>query len=192
VTATDPFAAEGVNFGPAPPVTAHLPGDPTAAWLEQRHYADLDPRAERALREAGLSWHDEDAARRLLAEAAHIAPTHIAVVVAHYRYHLYKHRFREARDYAERCLSLSSTELGLPEDFRAVKSSDADFVAAEPPVRFWLFALQAYGYVLLRCGRPADGMAALRKVVELDGKDQTRTRVLVDVIVRAGRHPEGS
>jgi hypothetical protein len=57
-------------------------------------------------------------------------------------------------------------------------------------VRFWLFALQAYGYVLLRCGRRAEGMFALGKVVELDRTDQTKTRVLVDVIVRTGRDDE--
>jgi hypothetical protein len=166
-------------------------GERLVDWLEQRHYADLDPRAERALRAAGLSWHDEVEAERLLAEAERIAPAHIAVVVANYRYHLYKHRFQDARRYAERCLSLSSAEVGLPEDFRAVKSTDADFAASDPRVRFWLLALQAYGYVLLRCERQVDGMGALNKVVELDRNDQTKTRALVDVIVRT-RHERES
>ena len=112
--------------------------------------------------------------------------------MAHYRYHLYKHRFHEARAHAERCLSLSSSELGLPDDFQLVKSTHADFAAPDSRVRFWLFALQAYGYVLLRCERHATGMAALRKVVELDGTDQTKTRVLLDVILRAGCDDERS
>jgi hypothetical protein len=162
-----------------------------AAWLDQRHYGDLDPRAERALRAAGLSWHDEAAAERLLAEAAAIAPMHVAVAVAQYRYHLYKHRYDAARAHAERCLSFVCAELGLPGDVRAVTSAHADFAAPEPRVRFFLFALQAYGYVLLRCGRRDEGMEMLRTVVALDRTDQTKTRVLVGVIARAGADDEG-
>jgi hypothetical protein len=161
------------------------------SWLEQRHHADLDPRAEQALRAAGLRWHDEAEAERLLAEAARIAPTHLAVTVAHYRYHLYKHRFDEARRHAEACLSLLAAGLGLPQDYLAVTSAHVDFTAPNPRLRFWLFALQAYGYVLLRCERRDDGMTALAKVVELDLEDQTKTRALVAVIAGAGREDEG-
>jgi hypothetical protein len=155
------------------------------SWLEQRHYVDLDPRAERALRAAGLCWNDEVKAKERLEEAAEIAPGHMAVVVAHYRYHLYKHRFHEARAYAERCLALSSAELRLPSDHSLVTCDHADFAAPDAGIRFWLFALQAYGYVLLRCGQREVGMEALGKVVELDTSDQTKTRVLVDVIARS-------
>jgi hypothetical protein len=164
---------------------AMAPSNPGSAWLDQRQYLDLDPRAERALRAAGLAWHDEPAAERLLGTAAAFAPGHIAVVVAHYRYHLYKHRFDSARGYAERCLSAASADLGLPDDLWAVTRAHADFTSADPRVRFWLFALQAYGYILLRCGRRDEGMVVLRKVVALDEADQTKTRVLVDVIGRA-------
>ncbi len=167
-------------------VSASAPGAETgSSWLDQRHYADLDSQAERALRAAGLCWHDETEAERFLGEAESIAPTHIAVIVAQYRYRLYKHRFSEAEQYAARCLSLAASELGLPADYRVVTGAHADFAASEPRVRFWLFALQAYGYVLLRCGRRADGLRALDKVVELDRHDQTKTRILVDVIARA-------
>lgn len=161
------------------------------SWLDQRYYDDLDPRAERALRAAGLSWHDEVHARQRLQEAADIAPGHMAVVVAHYRYHLYKHRFEEARGYAERCLSLSSAELRLPADYSLVTDTHADFVVPDPLVRFWLFALQAYGYVLLRCGQREGGMRALSKVVELDRTDQTKTRALVNVITRSWTEQDG-
>jgi len=164
--------------------------EPLESWLDQRHYVDLDPRAERALRAAGLSWHDEAQAEALLDTAERIAPAHMAVLVAQYRYRLYKHRFHEAFTYAEKCLALSSAELGLSEDFRVVGRTHADFTASDPRLRFWLFALQAYGYVLLRCGRTHDAMRALHKVVELDSTDQTKTRVLVDVIARAGRDVE--
>jgi hypothetical protein len=166
-------------------------GGHASSWLDQRHYADLDPRAERALRAAGLSWHDEAEAERRLAEAERLAPLHLAVTVAQYRYRLYKHRFREAEVFARRCLALLSAELGIPQDPLQVTMAHAEFAAPSSRLRLWLFALQAHGYVLLRCGRHTEGMDALRRVMELDSSDQTKTRVLVDVIARAGRDEDG-
>ena len=159
-------------------------GERDLSWLAQHHYADLDPRAERALREAGLHWHDESEAERLLGEAEQLAPSHRAVVIARYRYCLYKHRFADACTHAEQCLSTAARELGLSDDFREVTAQDAAFAEPEAGERFWLFALQAYAYVLLRSGRRTESDQAFAKVVELDSGDQTKTRVLVDVIAR--------
>jgi hypothetical protein len=159
---------------------------PAQDWLAQRHYPDLDPRAERALRAAGLSWQDEAEAERRLAEACALAPEHMAVLVAHYRYHLYKHRFREAERYAAQCLRQAARELALPLDYRTVRAEHADFASSEPRLRFWLFGLQAYGYVLLRCGRRQEGLATLEQLAQIDSTDQTKTRSLLCVIQRAG------
>lgn len=161
------------------------PRDLSAAWLDQRHYPDLDPRAERALRAAGLSFRDEARAEQHLREASELAPGHMAVLVAHYRYHLYKHRFADAERYARRCLALSARELGLPENYLEVTGKERDLTSGGPAERFWLFCLQAYGYVLLRCDRHAEGVRALEKLVELDVTDQTKTRALLGVITRA-------
>jgi tetratricopeptide (TPR) repeat protein len=171
----DPETQMGVTA-----TSSHLEQD----WLALRHYPDLDPRAERALRAAGLSWQDEAEAERKLAEACALSPEHIAVSIAHYRYHLYKHRFQEAERYARECLRRAARDLGLPEDYREVRCEHADFALQEAGVRFWLFGLQAYGYVLLRCGRRDEGIEALQKLAELDRTDQTKTRILLDVITR--------
>ncbi|HET8932481.1 MAG TPA: hypothetical protein VFN67_03530, partial [Polyangiales bacterium] len=66
-------------------------------------------------------------------------------------------------------------------------ASHADFSAMDARVRYWLFGMQALGYVVLRCGRVAEAKALLSKVVELDASDQTKTRVLLGVIENAGR-----
>lgn len=166
------------------------PRDVSAAWLDQRHYPDLDPRAERALRAAGLSFGDDTRAEQHLREAQELAPGHIAVLVAHYRYHLYKHRFVDAERYARRCLALSARELGLPEGYLDVTGKERDFTSGGTAERFWLFCLQAYGYVLLRCDRRAEGVRALEKVVELDVADQTKTRALLGVIALAAAADE--
>lgn len=157
----------------------HRPGE-----FDPIPYEGLDPRADQALQVASLHWHDEAVAERWLRDAESIAPTHLAVVVAHYRYHFYKHHFDKASDYATKCLSLAAKALGLPVDYREVDVSHADFTAFHPHIRFWLFTMQAYGYVLLRCGRHDEGLSVLRKIVELDGRDQTRTRILLHVVTR--------
>lgn len=155
-------------------------------WLEGRYHADLDPAAERAIRQAGLAWHDELEAERALALAASIAPGHTAVLTAHYRYNLYKHRYGPAQDCAERLLAAAARRLKIPLDWKKVRPAHANFRAQDPDIRFWLFVLQAYGYVLLRLGRRDLAMTAMRHVVALDADDQTKTGMLLQVIERAG------
>lgn len=173
-------SAAGASAGPELQKGRSLKDD----WLAQRHHLDLDPRAERALRAAGLSWQDEAEAERHLADARALAPGHRAVTIAHYRYYLYKHRFDEAEQYARACLRHAAEDLGLPADVRAVTRAHADFTRDDPALRFWLYGVQAYGYVLLRCARREEGLEVLQKLVELDPSDQTKTRILLDVITR--------
>jgi len=162
-----------------------------AAWLEQRLYPDLPSEAERALRQAGLSWHDEVAAERCLARAAFLAPGHLAVLVAHYRYHFYKHHYSVAVRHARECLAVVAAQLGIPSEFEEVRSDHANFTGDDPLVRFWLFGMQAYGYVLLRLGERERGTLALVKITTLDRNDYTKTRALLDVIRQADSEPTG-
>lgn len=157
-----------------------------ARWLEQRSHPDLPPQAERALRLAGLAWHREADAEAHLERAAELAPGHLAVLVAQYRYHFYKHHYERAERFARDCLAAVATELGMPREVEAVTSEHADFAGSDPLVRFWLFAMQAYGYVLLRLGEEARGRAALEKVAQLDTSDHTKTLTLLRVIANAG------
>jgi hypothetical protein len=153
-------------------------------WLDQRSIEDLDPHAERALRAAGQSFQNDAVAEAWLSQAARLAPEHPAVLLAHYRYYLYKHRYPEAERYARLCLGQAAVELGLPAVLLDTAPSDADFTSSEPRIRFWLYGMQALGYVVIRAGREPEGIALMRKVVELDPTDQTKTRVLLDVIER--------
>lgn len=174
------------------PQDANIPAGPpdAAAWLEGRYFDDLPPDAERAIRAAGLSWHDSALAERHLADARRLATGHMAVLIAAYRYALYKHRFAEAFEEAETVLASAARRLNMPADWREVGGDHADFTSDDPHVRFWMFVLQAYGYVLLRLGRVEEGCAVLRRLCELDVRDQTRTRILLTVIERRGRDAE--
>lgn len=155
-----------------------------ASWLDFRSYPDLPAEAERALRAAGLAWERESEAEAQLARAAELAPEHLAVSVAHYRYHFYKHHFELAAEYARACLGRVADELAIPREMAAVERVHADFTGDDPLVRFWLFGMQAYGYVLLRLGQRTQGFALLERLAWLDQRDHTKTRALLDVITR--------
>jgi hypothetical protein len=105
-----------------------------------------------------------------------LPPGHTAVLTAHYRYNLYKHCYGPAQDCAERLLAAAARSLKIPLDWQDVRPAHADFRSQDPDIRFWLFVLQAYGYVLLQLDRRDLGMVAMRHVAMLDADDQTKTR----------------
>ncbi|HET9958321.1 MAG TPA: hypothetical protein VFQ61_27690 [Polyangiaceae bacterium] len=162
-----------------------------SAWLSQRAYTDLPPEAERAIRRAGVCWHDEPAALRHLEEARALAPDHLAVWIAQYRFHFYKHRYADAERCARVCLEQVALQLGVPPEITEVQPTHANFSADDALLRFWLFGVQAYGYVLIRLGQTARGYEVLRKLTQLDTSDCTKTRVLLDVMQRPVEDEEG-
>jgi hypothetical protein len=159
-------------------------------WLDRRAYPDLHPEAARALRSAALCWHREAEAEAHLNHAMELAGGHVAVLIALYRYRLYQHRFQEAREAAGHCLAAAARRAGLAPEFSDVTAAHADFAGTDPDVRFWLFTLQAYGYVSLCAGFAAEGRRALDRLVVLDTNDQTKTRVLLQMIEAVGRPHE--
>ena len=65
-----------------------------------------------------------------------------------------------------------------------MRCGDADFASGDGDLRFWLYGLQAYGYILIRLGRLEDGLAALDAVLAVDPADQTRTGMIRDLATR--------
>lgn len=150
------------------------------SWLDRRYYGgDLPAEAERALHVAAASWHDPAGAAAALDAAAALAPGHRAVLLARYKYHFYRNEPAEAAPWALACVRDSARALNLPADWREVRPGQARFGELEAEPRFFLFALKAYGYVSLRSGAWAEGMAALAQVVALDTTDATATRRLL-------------
>lgn len=155
-----------------------------SSWLELRTLPDLDPRAERAIRAAGLCFVDTERADFHLREAEALAPQHLAVLVARYKFSLYKHRFVEAAALAGACVAALGARLGLPEDPFHVVSAQLDLDSHEDDVRAWLFAVQALGYVLMRAGHRQRGIELLDHLIVIDHGDQSRTRGLRAVIAQ--------
>ncbi len=156
------------------------------SWLDRRYYGgDLPVEAERALHVAAASWHDPATAEAALDAAASLAPGHRAVLLAHYKYHFYRCQPAAAVPWALACVRDAARALNLPPDWCEVEPGDARFDDLEAEPRFFLFALKAYGYMLIRAGDTAAGEAALARVVVLDPTDATATRRLL-ALVQAG------
>jgi tetratricopeptide (TPR) repeat protein len=161
-------------------------------WLDRRYYGgDLPAAAERALHAIGQDWQDEAASEGHLYEALELAPGHLAVQIAAYKFYFYRHRLQEALPYAQVCLAHTLRRNNLPADWRDIEEKDAAFSSLDPEPRMVLFALVAYGYVLARLGRGDEGREALTKVAELDPADRLGARRLLAVLDRAEREDEG-
>jgi len=163
------------------------------AWLERRYYGgDLPAAAERALHAVGPDWEDEATAEGHIYEALDLAPGHLAVQLAAYKFYFYRHRLTEALPYAQTCLSHILRRNQLPADWRDLCPEDAAFASLDPEPRMVLFALVANGYVLARLGRIEEGRAVLTKVAELDPQDRMGARRLLAVIDGAAEDDDPS
>ncbi|HEY0885539.1 MAG TPA: hypothetical protein VGE20_09680 [Ramlibacter sp.] len=162
------------------------------SWIGRRYYGgDLPAEAERCLHLAAASYADTRAAQAHLARAAELAPGHRLVDLGHYKFHFYKANLDTALLYGERMVGHALAALGRNDaDWRAVTSTSADFASLDTPPRFFLFALTAVGYLLLRLGRLDEGREALAKVLDLDTANRMGADRLLAVADRAGREEE--
>ena len=168
-------------------------GAPPAAGLEIDAIAasilgaGLPAGAERHLRAAGEAYRQDDVAETHLLAALRIAPDHPAVLIGLYRFYIYKGRLAEALEVARMCLSMATHELGVPGEWRDVKTDDADFgsYAAVLP-RFFMFALKGYAYLQMRIGALDEGRAAVTKLLALDPSDKINVGLLMIVAARFG------
>ena len=157
-------------------------------WLERRYYGgSLPPEAERELHLAARAYQEDARAEAHLRRTVDLAPAHLAGYIGLYKFHFYKGRLAEALPYACRCLELAGADLGLPSDWHLVTPDAAPFGNYEAGrARFYLFVLKAYGYVQMRLGNAAEGMAAMRKLLELDPSDKLGAGALLAVWERGG------
>jgi tetratricopeptide (TPR) repeat protein len=143
-----------------------------------------DPLA--AVAAASALWGEPEQAEAILLQALEDAPTSEEVLVALYRFYFYRGELEKAVLLAERCIGLGAREIGLDPDWRKVDAGDVDFSDYSlPRHRFYLFALNAYGYLLARLGRKDEADAALSAVGRLDPKDRIGSGALLGM-VRAG------
>ncbi len=132
---------------------------------------------------AAANYGNEDAELMLL-RANFIAPQHLMVLVALYRFYFYQHRLEDALLVAESTLSVVARRLEFPETWRNLREVNIGegVIRSMGLVRFYLMVLKATGYIHLRLGEFNEGKAMLEKLVELDSHDRIGGKALLDVL----------
>lgn len=143
----------------------------------------LDVRAESLIEQAAQTYGSPEAEDKLR-QAEAIAPEHLSVLVALYRYYFYGHRYGAALAIASQAMSVVARRLNFAADWAAVDADDivhATIGRAEL-ARFYLHALKGAGYLHLRLGDVEEGLKRLDHVAALDPKDRIGAKALADVV----------
>ncbi len=128
--------------------------------------------------------YGSEAAEALLLRANLMAPQHLMVLVALYRYYFYQHRLEDALLVAESTLAIVGRRLDFPDTWRFLREANvgAGVMRSMGLVRFYFMVLKATGYINLRLGNYNAGKAMLEKLVELDSHDRMGGKALLDVL----------
>lgn len=143
----------------------------------------LPAEAEALIAQAAADYGQPNAELALL-RAHLLAPDHLTVLVALYRYYFYQHRLADVLIIAEHAMRVSARYLGLPRDWRQINEALLGSAASISfgLLRFYLLALKAESVVLLRLGRIAESRDRLNKLAALDSKDQLGAARLLEVV----------
>ena len=151
------------------------------------YYDDpVSPEVERLLGSAAASYGEDEAEASLL-RAYFLAPEHLVVLVALYRYYFYQHRLEDALIVADRAMAVAGRRLALPEEWQHLHPEHVGHAVLRSMglLRFYLLVLTAAGYIHMRLERFETGRAMLEKLAELDSHDRLGGKALLDVITAA-------
>lgn len=137
----------------------------------------LPEEVEALIADAAESYGTDDAEHSLM-RAYFIAPEHLTVLVALYRFFYYRQRYPEALLTADRAIAVVSRELKLPSDWRLLSADQIERSAAASMAltRFLLLALKGAGFLLMRMNQPAAALARLEKAAAFDDGDRLGLR----------------
>jgi hypothetical protein len=102
-----------------------------------------------------------------------------------YKFHARHADFEQAELAALKGLDVAADQAHLPDDWRTVASTMADF-QSPGPARFWLFTLKALAFIRLRRQDPESARAYLDKVQELDPQGGSGAGV-VDALIKGSQ-----
>ena len=153
----------------------------------QEMYFDepLPQRVTDLLHKASEAYSSGQAELPLL-KAYYLAPESLTVLVGLYRFYYYQHRFADALLTAEKAMETAANKIGLAEgwqDLTIAKLGPA-LLKSMGLVRFYLLTLKGAAYMNLRSGVLEQGIAMLRKVIELDNMDRLGARALLTTAMR--------
>ncbi len=129
----------------------------------------LSPAVAELLVEAAAQY-GEPAAECALLRAYFIAPEHLSVLVALYRFYYYQQRYEDALAVAERTIAIAARELCLDENWRHLDEQELERSARRSMglTRFLLLALKGAGYLEMRLGAPAAAVERFEKLARFD------------------------
>lgn len=132
------------------------------------------------LSEAAEHYGEPDAERSLL-RAYLLAPEHLAVLVALYRFYYYQQRYADALIVADRAIVIAARELDLSPDWRRLDNAVLEQAASASMTltRFLLLALKGAGYLQMRLGEPAGALERFEKVAAFDSSDRLGIKALL-------------
>lgn len=147
-------------------------------------FFDTPPAEEvvQLLQQAAENYGDEQAEADLQ-RAYHLAPDHLMVLVALFRYYVYQQRFLEALAISQHAREVIRQPLDLPDDWRTL--SEAHLSGGEKSkvmVRFYLLCLKGEAYLYARLGEPARATVLLEKIIEIDTEDRLGAAALLTVV----------
>ncbi len=153
--------------------------DQTELYFDEPISAEV----EHLIAMAAANYGNEEAELMLL-RANFIAPQHLTVLVALYRYYFYQHRLEDALLVAESALAVVGRRLEFPDTWHYLREANvgAGVMRSMGLVRFYLMVLKAAGYIHLRLGNFDTGQAMLEKLVELDSHDRMGGKALLEVL----------
>lgn len=128
--------------------------------------------------------YGEDKGEMMLLRASAMAPDHLIVLVALYRYYFYQHRLEDALLVGESALAVTGRRLEFPENWQHLRETDLGLgiMRSMGLVRFYLMVLKSTGYLHLRLGDHMTGRKILEKLIELDSHDRLGGQALLNVI----------
>lgn len=128
--------------------------------------------------------YGSDEGELMLLRANFMAPQHLMVLVALYRYYFYQHRLEDALLVAESTLAVVGRRLEFADSWHYLREANvgAGVMRSMGLVRFYLMVLKAAGYIHLRLGNVETGQSMLEKLVELDSHDRMGGKALLEVL----------
>ncbi len=135
------------------------------------------------LEQAAENYGDEQAEADLQ-RAYHLAPDHLMVLVALFRYYVYQRRFLDAMAISQHARDVIRQSLELPHDWRTL--SEAHLVSGGEKsmvrVRCYLLCLKGEAYLYARLGQPEEAIALLEKLIKIDAQDRLGATALLAVV----------
>jgi len=145
---------------------------------EDMYFDDPPPPAVEDLIARAAEHYGSDEAELSLLRAYFLAPTHLTVLVALYRFFYYRRRYPEALQAADAAIVVAARDLGLDlgpdDDWRRLDDAELGraVMRSMAMTRFLLLALKGAGFLLMRMDRPAEALERLEKAASFDTSDR--------------------